>query len=70
MTSKELYMLLVELYKVDTKVNKREVYDLLEGKYQIGTKQLGGMVSALSRKKLVVLDKITITIKVDTDTGE
>lgn len=65
MTSKELYVLLGELYKTDTKVNKREVYDLLEGKYQIGTKQLGGMVSALSRKGLVKLDKITITILAD-----
>lgn len=65
MTSKELYVLLGELYKMDTKVNKREVYDMLEGKYQIGTKQLGGMVSALSRKGLVKLDKITITILAD-----
>lgn len=67
MTSKELYDILIELYKFDEKLEKRKVYDFLESAHQVGTKQLGGMISALSRKGLVKLDKLTITILVDKD---
>lgn len=67
MTSKELYEILLEIYKVDEKQDKRKVYDFLETEHKIGTKQLGGMVSALSRKGLVKLDKVTITLLAEKD---
>lgn len=63
MTANKLYSLLVSLFKVGVKLNKREVYDKLLTVEGMNSKKLGGYMSVLSRKGAVLVDKMTITLQ-------